>query len=149
MPQIIRRGLIHPVGVMTFSLLLLSFSAGCGDSSVSGNTTAHKAKPVQEVKKAELSANDLMKNLTGNWKNDGGDSLAVTDTEITYCRSGGNEGAENVKYKLKGIENALPDAIRIELGGPGMPREAVAVFNDVNHITFGVVGEMPVKFIRK
>ena len=149
MKQIIRRRLIYPLGTMAFSLLLLSFSIGCGDSSISGNTQADTVKPVQEVKKGELSAKDLVKNLIGNWKNNSGDSLVVTDSEITYYKSDGTEGVGNVEYKLKGLENSLPNAIRIELGRLGMLGEAVAVFTDANYITFGILGEMPVKLIRK
>jgi hypothetical protein len=141
--------IIHTIGTMIFSVLLIAFTAGCGESSGSGNSPAETAKPVQDFKKPELYAKDLMHKLIGSWKNDQGDSLVVTDSLMTYYKSDGVEGFCEVEYKLKGLETALPDAIRIELDRPGMPCEAVAAFNEDNYITFGIPGEMPVKLMRR
>ncbi|PKL17112.1 MAG: hypothetical protein CVV49_12940 [Spirochaetae bacterium HGW-Spirochaetae-5] len=149
MTQNIVKGIIHTIGAMIFSVLLLAFTAGCGDSSGSGKSPAERSKPVQDVKKQELYAKDLMQKLIGSWKNDQGDSLVVTDSLMTYYKSHGVEGFCEVEYKLKGLEGALPDAIRIELARPGMPCEAVAAFNEDNYITFGIPGEMPVKLVRR
>lgn len=149
MTQNTGKGLTHGICILILSVLLVAFFAGCGDSSGSGNSPAETAKPVQDVKKPELYAKDLMKKLIGNWKNDQGDSLVVTDSLLTYYKSDKTEGVGEVEYKLKGLESALPNAVRIELGRFGMLGEAVAVFNEDNYITFGILGEMPVKLIRR
>jgi len=149
MTQNTGRRLTQVFCTMVFSVLMLAFTAGCGESSGPGNSPAGAAKPVKDIKKPELSAKDLMTKLLGSWENDQGDSLVVTESLMTYYKSDGAEGFCEVEYKLKGLENALPNAIRIEFRRPGMPGEAVAVFNENNYITFGIPGEMPVKLIRK
>lgn len=145
----IKKVTVFSLSIILLSALLLFFITGCGDSSIPGKPPVDNSKPVQEVKSVKPTAKDLMAKLIGNWKNDNGDTLTVTDSEITYFKSDGNEGVGNVEYKFKGLESALPNAVRIELGRLGMLGDAVAVFNNDNYITFGIIGEMPVKFIRK
>ncbi len=128
--------------------VLWAFFTGCGASDSTGNPTG-AAKPVETIQKSAPAAQDLMNKLTGKWKNENGDYLVVTGDSITYYNSTGTAGVGNEEYKLKGLESALPNAIRLELGRLGMIGEAVAAFNGDNSLTFGIIGEMPVKLARE
>jgi len=137
------------VSMMFIFAVLIAFFTGCGDSSVSADNSADQAKPVENIQKSVPTAQELMDKLIGKWKNETGDYLVVTKDSITYYNSSGTPGVGNEEYKLKGIENALPNAIRLELGRLGMLGEAVAAFNGDNSLTFGILGDMPVKLTRE